>query len=147
MNKAEFSREFAQFRKVNTSWKLDNADGIPSPAEIQRAETLLGFSLNKYYIEFTMEYGGGFFGYADVYSLDQTSDFYIVEQNETLMEYHPGYVAISDNGCGDSYVQRIVDGVAQDKIEFWDHETESIMDGESYENIYDFLCKEALSRD
>lgn len=37
--------------------------------------------LPNQYKEFLMKYGGGYFGYTNIYSLDEDSDFYILKHN------------------------------------------------------------------
>ena len=48
-----------------------------------------------------MNYGGGYFGYANIYSLDIDSNFYLLKHNNLPFEK---FIRIADNGCGDHYL-------------------------------------------
>lgn len=48
---------------------------ILSVREISHFENTVGINLPNKYKEFIASYGGGYFGYANIYSLDENSDF------------------------------------------------------------------------
>lgn len=68
---------------------------------------------------FLTNYGGGYFGYANIYSLDPDSYFYIGKHNKTVLDK---LLFIADNECGDSYAFRIEDGKCDGAVAFYDHE-------------------------
>ncbi|MDE5599263.1 MAG: SMI1/KNR4 family protein, partial [Lachnospiraceae bacterium] len=53
-------------------------DEILSTVEIEKFEEKIHIELPEKYKKFLADYGGGYFGYANVYSLDEGSDFYLL---------------------------------------------------------------------
>lgn len=85
-------------------------------------------------------FGGGYFGFSNIYSLDSESDFYILNNQRDVPE---NYIAIADNGCGDYYVIRTENGYCQKKIFFYEHEAQQIEDTE-FMDIFEFLVAVGL---
>lgn len=73
-------------------------DEILSTDEIEKFEEKIHIELPEKYKQFLSEYGGGYFWYANVYSLDEGSDFYLLHNNDVPVDK---YLRIADNGCGD----------------------------------------------
>ncbi len=73
-------------------------DEILSTDEIEKFEEKIHIEFPEKYKQFLSEYGGGYFGYANVYSLDEGSDFYILHNNDVPVDK---YLRIADNDCGD----------------------------------------------
>ena len=93
------------------------------------------------YKDFVRRYGGGDFGYANVFSAIPTSQWYIVEHNR-LIE-HDAFVAISDNECGDYYGFQTADGVCATEISFFDHDTNTVNVTE-FPDLFEYLKVVAL---
>ena len=109
-----------------------------SAPELAEFEESMGIRLSPKYRELLLQFGGGFFGFASVYSLDRQSEFYLGVHNPAPLH---GYLCIADNGCGDCYVQKIADGACQEPLYFLDHETEELQKTR-YADILEYLiCK------
>lgn len=86
------------------------------------------------------EHGGGFFGFANLYSLDESSDFYILDH----LKYAPaGYIPISDNGCGDLYVQKIEENVCMEQLLLYEHDSREAV-ATKYNDIFEYLVEKGL---
>ena len=61
-------------------------DKILCAEEIEQLEKTVHIALPEKYKEFIMNYGGGYFGYANIYSLDIDSNFYLLKHNNLPFE-------------------------------------------------------------
>lgn len=115
-------------------------DKILTKQEIKEFQKKNNIILPEKYCDFLAEYGGGYFGYANIYSLDSNSNFYLLLHRQFSK---PEYLPIADNGCGDYYVVKVENNTCFDKIYFYDKETEEIQDT-SYEDILEYLLGAGL---
>ncbi len=74
--------EFARFNEIVNRVRTENPflfelghDAILSEAELSAFEKKNKFQLSNKYKQFLLRYGGGYFGYAYLYSLDRNSIF------------------------------------------------------------------------
>lgn len=141
--------EIREFNEIVGNVKIKNPilfglghDTIPSENDIIEYEKQNNVQLTEKYKQFLLKYGGGFFGFQNIYSLDKQSDFYIANHNS----YPLGTILnIADNGCGDYYSLKIINGICQDAIVFYDHEIDKISDTE-FSDIFEFLTNVGLQR-
>lgn len=139
--------EYGAFKKIVDEYKLKKPilfglehDRILSEAEIVSCENAFCIKLPQKYKEFLLNYGGGFFGYTNIYSLDKESEFYLFEQNSIPID---SFLRIADNECGDYYLLRVDNHKCLDKLFFYDHEINTVFETE-YEDVLEFLIKEGL---
>lgn len=81
--------EFTTFSEIVNKTKIEiptlfdlEHDVIPSVDDILKFEEQNNIQLTEKYKQFLLKYGGGFFGYTNLYSLDRDSDFYLLNYNE-----------------------------------------------------------------
>lgn len=122
-------------------FELDR-DRIPSMEEVLAFQERYQVQLPERYIQFLLHYGGGYFGYANIYSLDSESCFYLGNFNEPGAE---PLLYIADNECGDYYAFPIRQGRCQDEVVLYDHDQREIQQTE-YSDILDYLVKTGLKR-
>ena len=91
-------------------------DHIISMTEIENIEKKMKVKLPVDYRKFISEFGGGFFGFATVYSLDEDSSYYMFQDGQGYLP--KGYLPVSDNGCGDIYMLKIDEKQCLDEIFF-----------------------------
>lgn len=122
-------------------WSLPGASSA-SETDIAEAEMALGCRLPDDYQWFVQRFGGGLFGFAEIYSVEPHSRDGVVDRNDRPWIDTSTFVAFADNGCGDYYGWRVLDGVAQPEVVFFDHEDDVVRPHESG----DFLsCVAALA--
>ncbi len=109
------------------------SDKVASSEEISQYEETNGIILPDEYKRFVTEFGGGYFGFTTIYLL----------RNQNSVSSN--YLAISDNGCGDYYVLKVIDGTAHKEIFFFEHE-EKIVSEPLFEDIYEFLIVKGLNK-
>ena len=115
-------------------------DEILSAVEIEKFEEKIHIELPEKYKKFLAEYGGGYFGYANVYSLDEGSDFYLLHNNDVPVDK---YLRIADNGCGDYYLLLVEDKKCSEQLYFFEHDEAAVCAAE-YADILEYLVKEGL---
>lgn len=131
-------------RNDHPVWFGIESDESPAATTITEAERKLGAKLPADYKNFIFEYGGGYFAFSNVYSLESGSDWNLVDVNYKYNDIRNRYVLISENGAGDFYGFKVVDGVCEPQIHFYDHEVEAWQES-PYSNLFDYLEKSALS--
>ena len=116
--------------------------------DIPAMETIINFQkqhkiiLPEKYIQFLLSFGGGYFGYANIYSLDENSYFFIFNHNPAIIK---DLLFIADNECGDYYAFRVQDNKCSEEIVFYDHEDNSIKDTD-FSDVLEYLVKTGLNQ-
>lgn len=144
MDFEDFKKLVEKTKKDHPIWFRLESDELPSDVAVSNAEKRLGVELPVDYKNFIFEYGGGYFAFSNVYSLDGRSDWSLVDINSKYDDMRNGYVLISENGTGDFYGFKVIDGVCESKVYFYDHEV-STWQETPYDNLFDYLEKHALT--
>lgn len=139
-----FKKLVEKTRKEHPAWFGIESDACPTDNDLIEAERKLNTTLHSDYKRFILEYGGGYFAFSNVYSLEVGSDWNIVDINYKYAGICDKYVLISENGAGDFYGFKVVEGVCEPKIYFYDHERETWQES-PYHNLFDYLEKTALT--
>ena len=111
-------------------------------------ETIINFQkqhkiiLPEKYIQFLLSFGGGYFGYTNIYSLDENSSFFIFNHNPAIIK---DLLFIADNECGDYYAFRVQDDKCSEEIVFYDHEDNAIKDTD-FSDVLEYLVKIGLNQ-
>lgn len=115
-------------------------DRPPQMQEVLEFQRQHKLQLPEGYRQFLLHYGGGYFGYAILYSLDPDSCFYLGAQNPE----EPGaFLRVADNECGDDYGLPIQQGICGEEVYFLDHETQTA-EGPVFADVLEYLVKEGL---
>ncbi|WDE09013.1 SMI1/KNR4 family protein [Thalassomonas viridans] len=144
MNFDEFKKLVERKKSRNPIWFAMDADELPNTSLISEVENKLGAKLPVDYINFICEFGGGYFAFSNVFSLDENSDWNILEQNYSYDAIRKDHVLLSENGTGDFYGYKIDNGLCLPKIRFFDHGIQEWSDTE-FSNIFEYLAKFALT--
>lgn len=122
-------------------FKLEH-DSIPNPEDISEFEQFYRIQLPEKYTQFLLTYGGGYFGYANIYSFDKDSHFYLLNNNPSPLQK---YLSIADNGCGDYYAFCIENGKCSEAVVFYNHDDKKIYTTE-FSDILEYLIKIGLKQ-
>ena len=117
-------------------------DNIPTMEEVIAFQEQHQIVLPEKYIQFILNFGGGYFGCANIYSLDKNSDFFIFKHNPSIVK---DILFMADNGCGDYYAFRVEDGKCREDIIFYDHEDNSVQDT-TFSDVLEYLVKIGLNQ-
>lgn len=143
MTFTQFLAEVDEARKTNPRILMLDSDAPGSPAQIARAEQTLGVLLPESYAQFVKRFGGGFFGFSLVYSLDEASEFYLLSHNTADSAAKHGYVAVIDYETGDTAGFRVENGQCGEQMWRYDHESGRLQKL-PYEDLLSFLAANAL---
>ena len=85
--------------------------------DINNIEKILLGKLPESFIEFQMKFGGGTFGFAEIFSVCENSNFYVLN-NENILE--KDFFSVSDDQCGGVYCFKKNNGKFEDRIYYLD---------------------------
>lgn len=141
MEYVAFEELVAKVKKENPIlFELDH-DEMPDEKSLEMFQIENNIKLPRKYSDFLMGFGGGYFGYTNIYSIDRKSEFYIMSNQGYVPD---NYLAIADNGCGDCYVL-LKNSDCIEKIYLLEHES-----GKLYEvarDILEFFVKYGLRKE
>ncbi len=143
MNFFEFKELIDQTRKRKPILFGLKSDRTATQEQIEYAENLLGIIMPESYKQFLREYGGGYFGFAKVYSLDESGPNYICAWNDSQKIHASGYVAAIDLEDGDTAGFCVKNGVCGEEIYYFDHENGEITKS-PYDDFFSFIVSGGL---
>ncbi len=118
------------------------SDEKPAQADIDAFEKETGITLPQKYKDFILDFGGGYFGFANIYSFDKNSSFYLLKHNNRPFDK---YLKIADNGCGDYWLFCIENGKCMENVFFNDHGAGTAVQTE-YRDILEYLTAIGLKK-
>lgn len=131
-------------RKVKTKrpllFELEH-DNIPTMKDVITFQEQYQIILPEKYIQFLLNFGGGYFGYAIIYSLDKNSNFFIFNHNSAKTE---DKLFMADNECGDYYAFLMECGKCSEEIVFYDHDSNAVQ-GVEFSDVFEYLIKIGLN--
>lgn len=116
-------------------------DKIPTMEDVIAFQKQYQIILPEKYIQFLLNFGGGYFGTAIIYSLDKNSYFSIYNHNPAKVE---DLLFMADNECGDYYAFQIENSKCSERIVFYDHDSNAIEQGTEFSDIFEYLVKTGL---
>lgn len=141
----DFKKIIDQKKKENPFWFEDTPDNLATDNNIQIIEDDLEALLPDSYKGFIKEYGGGYFGFTNIFSADQNGDWYIVDKNINAQFYLPqNFIAISDDETGGLYGYVVVDGKCKEEVYYWDGHEDTL--SKAYDNVFDYLVKVGVTK-
>ena len=145
MDLHEFSKIVDQKKKDHPSWFEGETDSLENGSNIRNAEVALGLVLPETYKLFFKYYGGGYFAFTNIFSVDNDGEWNIVDKNDEAKSYLPqNFVAISDDETGGLYGYVTVEGKCREGICYWDHDCGEI-GGPVYEDVFEYVVAVGLS--
>jgi len=136
MNLSSFKESVAEKKRDYSFWFDDESDVDATNETIRMAEKELGVVLPQKYKEFVTEYGGGFFAFTNVFSIDLDSNWNILRRNKEAEPYLPErFIAISDDETGGLFGFLVDEGQCSDNI------TEKL-----YSDIFEYVISVGLTK-
>jgi antitoxin YobK len=139
MDVETFRQEFDQLREQDP-FLFEGHDPEAIESELEDAQSRLGCRFGPKYAQFLREYGGGDVGSCMVYSVHPGSHWNIVDRNLARDWLPRNLLDFSPNGTGDHYLFPIENGIAGDKVLFYDHETGSLVES-GYNDILEYVLE------
>ena len=111
--------------------------------DINNIEKILLGKLPESFIEFQMKFGGGTFGFAEIFSVCENSNFYVLN-NENILE--KDFFPVSDDQCGGVYCFKKNNGKFEDRIYYLDLSNLEIIVEETEFDFIQIFMKLAFNR-
>ena len=141
--------DFARFTEIVGNVKTKHPhffelehDKIPTMEDVLAFQEQYQIILPENYIQFLLNFGGGYFGFAIIYSLDKDSYFSIYKHNPSKVK---DLLFIADNECGDYYAFQIENGRCSEEVVFYDHDNNVVEQEAVFPDIFEYLVKTGLS--
>ncbi len=131
-----------RFQQSKPRWFMLEADRLASAQDVTNAQDALGLNFPIDYIRFLKKFGGGYFAFVNIFSVDPAGEWYIVTMNQEIGRRD--FLAISDNGTGDYYGFLVKDVSCAPGIVFLDHENQQIKPTK-YPDILTFIVQVGLN--
>ena len=139
MNLKEFEELTQKVKAENPKWFGMESDCIPTVEDIELLEKYYGIRFPDNYKAFILQYGGGYFAFTIVYSIDKRSPFYIKNNVEVEFVKEKNFLPIIDLETGDMAGVKINNGICEELMALYDHEENVIIDLNL--DLFDALAK------
>jgi hypothetical protein len=145
MNLFDFMRIVDEKKKSNPFWFEDESDSKADQNQILDAETRLGVKLPHKYMDFVKTFGGGYFAFTNIFSVNSNGEWFIVGKNEEARNYLPDdFIAISDDEVGGMYGYVVHGGVCGEEVYCWDNDSCSVSE-KMYGDLFEYIVAVGLS--
>lgn len=143
MNMKEFQEIVKEKEEGNPIMFGLPSDNIATAQDIEMIERYYSLVMPICYKQFIQKYGGGYFAFIVVYSLDENSPFFI-KRNVTLDFIDKNkYLPVIDLETGDTIGFRIVNGICDEKMAIYNHEKKELNEIEM--DFYNVILKYGLN--
>ncbi|MDE5778889.1 MAG: SMI1/KNR4 family protein [Lachnospiraceae bacterium] len=142
MNKREFEELIQRVKIKNPRIFSLDSDCKSTIEDVELIEKYYNIVFPKSYLEFLLQYGGGYFAFTVVYSFDKQSPFYVRNNVSTEFVNDNSFFPVIDFETGDLAGFKIFNGICEDSIMLYNHEEKTISDIKL--NFYDALVKYGL---
>lgn len=105
-----------------------DADCKANAEDICMIEAYYDLQLPSSYKEFLMQFGGGYFAFVVVYSLDAHSDFFLKKNADPEFVKANNFLPVVDFETGDLAGFRIVNGACEAQMSLFNHDEQAITD-------------------
>jgi SMI1-KNR4 cell-wall len=142
----EFNALVQTTQKDHPRWFMHGRRDAPATDEdVLRAEEKLGVKFPPEYVSFLKAYGGGDFCFSNVFSVNPSSKWYVVDHNARVARLGAkDFLAISDDQAGGYYGFRVSRGVCESKVVYYDWETNEMAAGWVVDNLFSFISEDGL---
>lgn len=121
---------------------LVKPDPPATEEQINTVESEIGVLLPSDYRAFLADFGGGMFGFTNVFSGYKDSDFFLPCRNKEASKYLPGdLLAFSDDQVGGFYVFKVLNGKAQESIYYWNSDGGLV--NTDFADLFEFVARYA----
>lgn len=143
MRFTEFCELVNDLKKKHPIWFELSSKYLPNDTDLYNIEQYYNVTLPDDYKSFLKNYGGGYFGFSQVFSFDTTDKLYIMCNNSIEFVKENKFISIADLGTGDLVGYKIQNKVCSNELYFWNHESKNL-EKSHYKNFLDFILKEGL---
>lgn len=128
MNYIDFIKEIELIKKMKPLLFQLEHDDVANEVDIKESEKYYGISFPESYKKFLMNFGGGYFGYIVVYSLEKGGMFYLQDYVSLSMIEEFGILPVIDLETGDYIGFDIEKNMCTENLVIWKHEEKNKID-------------------
>lgn len=148
MNMCMSINEFMKFHRERSQglsvFEVLVPDSTVTSNEIEEVEKQMNCKLPISYKDFCMVYGGGYFGFVIIFSMDKLGEWFILDKIKESNYYLPkNYLPFSDDQAGGLYCFKIENNIVIDEIYYIDSWGGVVKSKEK--DFYNFLILNAYS--
>lgn len=134
--------------KAKSSFMLDGDHAVRQPPmtaqRLKEIEVEMGVRLPDQYKHHLCRHGSGDFAFSSIYSPDPELEWSLWNDYAYMPASRGQFLPIADNGCGDYYGFRIVNGKCTDPICWAGHESNYAITEPKYADFNTFIAEVAL---
>jgi hypothetical protein len=124
-------------------WFELDTDALANDEGLAKAQRELKAIFPQEYVQFLQQYGGGYFAFSNVFSVQDGSHWNVVSRQQKFKR-PDNFIAISDNEAGDYYGFLTENGSCKPAVYFCEHEENDSLKKTPYINLFDYLIDIAL---
>lgn len=124
----DFIKEIELIKKMKPLLFQLEHDDVANEVDIKESEKYYGISFSESYKRFLMNFGGGYFGYIVVYSLEKGGMFYLQDYVSLSMIEEFGILPVIDLETGDYIGFDIEKNMCTENLVIWKHEEKNKID-------------------
>ena len=128
MNYIDFIKEIELIKKMKPLLFQLEHDDVANEVDIKESEKYYEISFSESYKRFLMNFGGGYFGYIVVYSLEKGGMFYLQDYVSLSMIEEFGMLPVIDLETGDYIGFDIEKNMCTENLVIWKHEEKNKID-------------------
>ena len=144
MNVDEFNSIFDKVKTTKPLWLEGEMEPKASAEAISNTESKLGVKLPSQFVEFIQSVGAGYFGFTNVFSVNPSSEWYLLDMMEQF-SFPENFIPISDDETGGYYGFLAKERICGDDVYYW-HSSEGSEPTLKYDTYYDYLVVIALKK-
>lgn len=122
---------------------LSEADRKASDSELKHLEEAIACSLPESYAKFLAVFGGGMFGFINIFSADPSSEWFLLSKLKEAMGYGlPDWlIPFSEDYAGGYYVFTRKGETALDQVSYWNPDGGLV--ATEHSNVFEFVARYA----
>jgi hypothetical protein len=138
------------FRKAHQRYQIEKPklfllaepDPPATAEQLSSVEREIGVKLPSEYRGFLSEFGGGTFGFTNIFSLNPDSEYYLPSRREEASSYLPSdLLPFSDDFSGGLYVFKVKDREAQKSVYYWNSDGGLVET--KFADVFEFVARYA----
>ena len=120
---------------------LSEPDRKASSSEIRHIEDVIKCSLPESYAEFLAAFGGGMYGFVNIFSADSSSEWYLLSKLKDAMKYGlpDGLIPFSEDYAGGYYVFTRNGASALDQVSYWNRDGGLVTT--EHDSVFEFIAR------
>lgn len=144
MNFEEFEKIFKEIIAAKPLWLEGEMEPLATKEQISIVESKLGVKLPSQYAEFVKRIGSGYFGYTNIFSVNEIGEWYLPEKMKQL-NFSDDFVPITDDETGGYYGFKISDGGCEEGV-YYVYPDDSVEPIFKYPTFLDYVVSVGLKK-